>query len=420
VHDPWPAPYADAPVHAHITLPGSKSLTSRALLLAAIADGPSTIRHALLARDTALMMAALEAMGVGVDVHDDIVVVTPKPLGGPAAVDCGLAGTVMRFVPPVAALATGRVEFDGDERARERPMGEMLDALRQLGVAIDAGADSLPFAVAGAGRVEGGAVTLDASASSQFVSALLLAGARYERGVDVRHDGKPVPSLPHIAMTVGMLRERGVEIDDGEPNRWVVSPSEISGIPVDVEPDLSNAAPFLAAATVTGGSVTVVGWPGGTHQPGDRLRSILAMFGASVSLDADGLTVSGTGRVAGVDVDLHDAGELVPVVAAVASLADSPSYLRGISHLRGHETDRLAALSTELGLLGCDARETRDGLEIHPQPLTGAVFHTYADHRLAQAAAVLGLVVEGVRVDDVAATAKTHPDFVGAWAAMLG
>jgi 3-phosphoshikimate 1-carboxyvinyltransferase len=407
-------------VRARVTLPGSKSVTNRALLLAALSAGPSHLHCPLLARDTLLMIDALRALGVTVTVDDNSAVVTPAPLRGPAHVDCGLAGTVMRFVPPVAALATGRIDFDGDPRARERPMGGILSALRDLGVVtIPHDADRLPFSIEGSGRVTGGVVCLDSSESSQFVSALLLAGACYEAGIDVRHDGKPIPSMPHIEMTVAMLRERGVRVDDSEPDRWVVSPGPIAPVDVTVEPDLSNAAPFLAAALVTGGDVTVAGWPRRTTQAGGRLGDIFAMFGADVVLDDRGLTVTGTGLFDGIDLDLHDVGELTPVVAAVAALAGTPSHLRGIAHLRGHETDRIAALAREIGRLGGDVRETDDGLEIRPAVLSGGEFHTYADHRMAHAGAVLGLVIDGVRLDDVTCTSKTHPDFVGAWTALL-
>jgi 3-phosphoshikimate 1-carboxyvinyltransferase len=417
---PWEAPFATDPVSARVVVPGSKSITNRALLLAALGNGPAAITRPLLARDTRLMVCALGALGIAIDETATGLRVVPDDLTGPAYVDCGLAGTVMRFVPPVAALATGRVSFDGDARARERPMDQMLRALAALGVAVENTSGTLPFAIDGVGRVEGGQVTLDASASSQFVSALLLAGARYRRGVDVRHDGKPLPSQPHVEMTVQMLRARGVGVDVEEPNRWVVRPGPIAALDTEVEPDLSNAAPFLAAAAVTGGSVTVAGWPGTTTQPGDRLREIFEVMGADVELAPDGLTVAGRGSLDGVDLDLHDVGELTPVVAALAAVASSPSHLRGVAHLRGHETDRLAALATELGALGCDARETADGLDIAPRPMSGGLFHTYSDHRMAHAAAVLGLVVPGIRVDDVQTTSKTHPDFVGAWLAMLG
>lgn len=418
--EPWRAPRVSSPVDATVVVPGSKSITNRALLLAALADGPSTLGRPLLARDTRLMAAALTSLGTTIAVDADQVRVVPGPMRGPAAVDCGLAGTVMRFVPPVAALADGRVDFDGDPRARERPMAAVLEALRRLGVAISPTATGLPFTIDGSGGVAGGVVTIDASSSSQFVSALLLAAPRYDRGVDIRHEGKPVPSLPHIAMTVAMLRERGVTVDDSEPNRWVVAPGPVAPVDGPIEPDLSNAAPFLAAAVVTGGRVRVPHWPGRTSQAGDQLRTILALMGATVELDDGGLTVHGSGEIAGVDLDLHDVGELTPVVAAVAALATGPSFLRGIAHLRGHETDRLAALSAELTRLGGDATETPDGLEIRPRPLTGGVVRTYHDHRMAHAAAVLGLVVDGVEVENVETTSKTHPDFVGAWTAMLG
>jgi 3-phosphoshikimate 1-carboxyvinyltransferase len=401
-------------------VPGSKSISNRALILAAIANGPSTLTGLLAARDTSLMRAALVSLGVGITETDGQVTVTPGSLKGPASVDCGLAGTVMRFVPPVAALADGVIDFDGDPYARERPMNVILGALRTLGVNIDdQSTGRMPYAVNGTGSVRGGKVTLDASSSSQFVSALLLAGARYDDGVDIRHDGKPVPSQPHIDMSVGMLRDRGVQVDDSEPNRWVVSPGPIHALDTAIEPDLSNAAPFLAAAAITGGTVTVPGWPSATTQPGDQLREIFARFGADVSLDNTGLTVRGTGELHGVDLDLRDVGELSPVIAAVAALADGPSYLRGIAHLRFHETDRLAALEAELNALGGDVSQTADGLEIRPKPLHSGLFGTYHDHRMAHAAAVIGLAVGGLEIDNVGTTAKTMPEFPDVWSALV-
>jgi 3-phosphoshikimate 1-carboxyvinyltransferase len=403
-----------------VTVPGSKSISNRALILAAIANGPSTLTGLLAARDTSLMRAALVSLGVGITETDAQVTVTPGSLKGPASVDCGLAGTVMRFVPPVAALADGVIDFDGDPYARERPMNVILGALRTLGVNIDdQGTGRMPYAVNGTGSVRGGKVTLDASSSSQFISALLLAGARYDDGVDIRHDGKPVPSQPHIDMSVGMLRDRGVQVDDSEPNRWVVSPGPIHALDAAIEPDLSNAAPFLAAAAITGGTVTVPGWPSATTQPGDQLREIFARFGADVSLDSTGLTVRGTGELHGVDLDLRDVGELSPVIAAVAALADGPSYLRGIAHLRFHETDRLAALEAELNALGGDVSQTADGLEIRPKPLHSGLFGTYHDHRMAHAAAVIGLAVGGLEIDNVGTTAKTMPEFPDVWSALV-
>ena len=419
----WAAPRAEGPVTGRITVPGSKSISNRALILAAIADGPSHLTGLLAARDTALMRSALVSLGVGISDSDSgtTVTVTPGSLKGPANVDCGLAGTVMRFVPPVAALADGVVAFDGDPYARERPMGVILGALRTLGVQIDdAGTGRMPYTVSGTGSVRGGKVTLDASGSSQFVSALLLAGARYDEGVDLRHDGKPVPSQPHLDMSVAMLRERGVSVDDGEPNRWVVAPGPIRALDTAIEPDLSNAAPFLAAAVITGGEVTVTGWPSQTTQPGDQLRDIFTRFGAEVARTDDGLTVRGTGRVQGVDLDLSEVGELSPVIAAVAAFADGPSYLRGIAHLRNHETDRLAALETEFNALGGDVTQTADGLEIRPKPLHGGLFGTYHDHRMAHAAAVLGLLVDGLEIENIGTTAKTLPEFPELWSGLAG
>ena len=418
--DPWPAPRARAPVDAVVSLPGSKSLTNRALVLSAIAEAPSVIRRPLRSRDTALMAAALRALGARIDGDRDDWSVTPGPFRADASVDCGLAGTVMRFVPPVAGLSTGAVSFDGDPHMRNRPVGEVLTALRALGVDVDdGGRGSLPFTVQGAGGVEGGPVVIDASASSQFVSGLLLAGARYERGVDVRHDGKPVPSLPHIAMTVAMLREHGIDVDDADANRWAVAPGPVRAVDHLIEPDLSNAAPVLALAAVSGGSVTVRDWPRHTTQAGDALRDILIAMGCDVDFVEHGLQVRGSGAIHGLDVDLRDAGELAPAVAALCALADSPSHLRGIAHIRGHETDRLSALARELGGLGADVTEEPGGLSFRPASLHGGVFRTYADHRMAHAAVIVAAAVDGVLVEDVATTSKTFPDFAEFWVGLL-
>jgi 3-phosphoshikimate 1-carboxyvinyltransferase len=428
----WAAPRAVEPVDATVALPGSKSLTNRYLVLAALAEEPSRLRAPLRSRDTDLMAAAVaalgadvvdvpttQALGATVTAGDDWLV-TPGPLRGPAHIDCGLAGTVMRFLPPVAALADGDVRFDGDPRARERPMGPVVRALRDLGVEVDDGGTGLlPFTVRGTGRVRGGTVRIDASASSQFVSALLLVGARFDEGLVVEHVGPPIPSEPHVVMTVEALRDVGVVVDDADPSVWRVEPGPVGALDVQVEPDLSNAAPFLAAAAVTGGRVFVPGWPQHTTQAGDELRDLLDQMGADVSLEREGLTVRGTGDLYGIEADLHSAGELTPVVAALCALADTPSHLYGIAHLRGHETDRLAALAREINALGGDVTETEDGLRIRPKPLHGGVFATYHDHRLATAGALLGLAVDGVLVENVATTAKTLPDFTGLWARMI-
>jgi len=416
----WVAPRATRPVDATVALPGSKSLTNRHLVLAALAGRPSRIVAPLRARDTELMAAALRALGA--DVADDGAdwTVTPGPVRA-AEIDTGLAGTVMRFLPPIAGLADGSVHFDGDAYARERPMATLLDGLRQAGIEIDDEARGrLPFTVLGRAAVPGGAVHLDASASSQFVSGLLLAAARFDKGVEVRHTGAgPVPSQPHIDMTLVALAEAGVAAEAVAPGVWRVAPGPIAGGVRVVEPDLSNAAPFLAAALVTGGTVRIPGWPRATTQPGDALRDLLAAMGATVRFDEDGLQVRGGDTISGLDADLRDVTELVTVLAVLAALADGPSRLRGIGHMRGHETDRLAALATELTQLGCDVTEEADALTIGPRRLTGGRWRSYADHRMATAGAVLGLAVAGVEVDDIDATTKTLPDFPGMWAGML-
>jgi 3-phosphoshikimate 1-carboxyvinyltransferase len=419
----WAAPAAAGPVDAIVTLPGSKSLTNRYLVLAALADDASRLRLPLRSRDTLLMTQALRDLGIDiVDAADDARdwIVTPGPLRGPAQIGCGLAGTVMRFVPPVAALADGPVTFDGDAQARIRPMRPVLDALRAVGASVDDGArGSLPFVVGGQGHVPGGSVTIDASASSQFVSGLLLAGSRYDDGLTVTHIGTPLPSEPHVAMTVETIRDAGGIVDDSESDTWRVEPGPLSGLDVVVEPDLSNAAPFLAAALVTGGSVRIPGWPHHTSQAGDALRDILDIMGADVRLERGGLTVSGTGTINGLDIDLHDASELTPVVAALAAFADGPSIIRGVAHIRGHETDRITALSQELQRAGVGVHERADGLRITPGRLTPSPWRTYADHRMVMAGAVIALSAAGTRIEDPGTVAKTLPTFIALWDAML-
>ena len=420
----WAAPTATGPVQAVLTLPGSKSLTNRYLILAALAQDPSRLRAPLRSRDTLLMAAALRVLGCEIiEAPDDPRdwLLAPGALRGGGTIDVGLAGNVMRFVPPVAALADGPVAFTGDEHAAQRPMAPVLGALRALGVDIeDQGRGGLPFTVVGRGSVRGGEVTLDASASSQFVSGLLLSAPRFEAGLTIRHEGAALPSLPHIEMTVETLRDAGALVDDSAAHVWRVEPSEINALDVAVEPDLSNAAQFLAAALVTGGRVRITGWPQFTTQGGDALRDILDQMGADIHLDRDGLTASGTGAIHGIDLDLHDSSELTPVVAALCTLADGPSIIRGVAHIRGHETDRLAALARELGRVGADVEETADGLRIRPRPLHGARFHTYADHRMVMAGALLALKVRGIEVENVATVAKTVPTFVALWDDMLG
>ena len=423
---PWDAPRARHPVSGRVDVPGSKSETNRALVLAAVADGPSTVSGALDARDSRLMRAALIALGADIGPLDaGRTHVTPPAPIAPAAepVDVGLAGNVMRFVPPLAALAAGRTRFVGDPEASRRPVAPLLDGLRQLGAIVEG--DRIPFAVTG-GTLRGRRVSIDASESSQFVSGLLLAAPRFPEGLDLHHaaaGGAGVPSRPHIDMTVTMLTERGVSISCPDENSWSVAPGPVAARDQRIEPDLTNAAVFLAVAAVTGGEVVVPGWPVRTTQGGDRIRDLLTRMGAEVRLEGDDLHVRGRGGLIGVDADLHESSELTPVAAALGALAEGTTTIRGVAHIRGHETDRLAALAKELTKVGARVDELDDGLRIvgrGPEALHGARLATYADHRLAHAAALVGAAVAGVSLDDVACTSKTLPDFPAMWSALLG
>ncbi|MEM6109019.1 3-phosphoshikimate 1-carboxyvinyltransferase [Mycobacterium sp. 050272] len=422
--DPWTAPIAPTPVHATVTVPGSKSQTNRALVLAGLSSAQgqsaSTLGGALRSRDTDLMIGALTALGLRVDGDSSELTVSGRLDPGPGArVDCGLAGTVLRFVPPLAALANVPVEFDGDEQARVRPIAPLLGALRELGVPIEG--TGLPFRVLGSGSVAGGIVAIDASASSQFVSGLLLCGASFSNGLTVQHTGASLPSAPHIAMTTVMLRQAGVDVDDSVPNRWHVRPGTVAARHWEVEPDLTNAVAFLSAAVVTGGNVRIIGWPATSVQPANDILDVLSKLNAVVTQTDSSLEVQGPEGYDGFDVDLRDVGELTPSVAALAALATpgSVSRLSGVAHLRGHETDRLAALSAEINRLGGDCQETADGLVITSTPMHSGIWRAYADHRMAMAGAIVGLRVPGVRIDDIGATTKTLPEFAQLWMRML-
>lgn len=430
----WSAPERAQPLQHSLSLPGSKSLTNRELVLAALAEGPSTIRRPLHSRDTALMVEALRSLGTTItEVRGDgafgpDLAVTPIPEGFEvsASVDCGLAGTVMRFVPPLAALVRGTLRFDGDIGARRRPMATTLHALTQLGLEVDdEGRDTLPFTITSNGPSTHSAVSIDASGSSQFVSGLLLMGAKLPQGLTVTHTGSHLPSLPHIEMTLSCLRARGVEVDSSTPGVWRVAAGPIGAVDVEIEPDLSNAAPFLAAPLITGGKVSIEGWPSQTTQVGADVPRILEHFGATFTLSGSTLTVEGGmgwrhgSTIPGVDLDLSHAGELAPTVISLAALASGPSVFRGIGHLRGHETDRLAALVENIRSLGGLAEETPDGIAVTPAPLDGGLWKAFADHRMATSGALLGLGVRGVVVDDISSTGKTLPEFPELWAALV-
>jgi 3-phosphoshikimate 1-carboxyvinyltransferase len=424
----WAAPRAIGPVVARVRMPGSKSATNRALLLAALSPGVSTLQGPLRARDTQLMAQALR--GLGAEVQDSAAGWQVTGRAEPAevsrlTVDCGNAGTVARFLPPAAAvLARGAVTVDGDPRMRERPLGPLLDALRRLGARLPDAAQGMPFTMQANGRLRGGELEVDASASSQLISGLLLAAPRFDDGIVARAKDGKVPSAPHLVMTVAMLREAGADVDDSVAGRWQVRPGGLRPRTYEIEPDLSSASAFLAAAAVTGGRVRLAGWPGQTTQPGGMLPTLLTAFGCTTAVTSDGdLEVTGPARLTGVDLDLRDYGEVVPTLTAMALFAYSPSRLRGIAHLRGQETDRLAALAQEFGRLGAQIDVTADGLVITPAPLStgraAVVLDPQADHRLAMAYAVAGLRVDGIHIADIATTGKTVPDFPDRWAKLL-
>jgi 3-phosphoshikimate 1-carboxyvinyltransferase len=418
----WPAPFRGAKaVDATVTIPGSKSVTNRALILAAQAETPSILHKPLISRDSELMSAGLQSLGVKIVGDESSWTVTPSALKGPAKIDVGNAGTVMRFLPPLSALATGEISFDGDPRSYERPIGPVISALEELGIEIEhEGRYSLPLVIKAKGSIPGGELTIDASKSSQFLSALLLVGPSMQSGITVRHQGGALPSIPHIEMTVQMLRDFGAIVSvDKKAQSWRVEPGGLTGLDLTIEPDLSNASPFLSIAMVCGGKITIADWPRTTTQPGDQLREIFTTMGASVEFSNGGLTLTGGDSIHGIDIDLHDVGELTPSIAALAALADSPSHLRGIGHLRLHETDRLAALTREINSLGGNVVEDETSLHITPAPLHGGTFHTYEDHRLATAGAVIGLVTPGVLIENVATTSKTLPDFPGLWNSLV-
>jgi 3-phosphoshikimate 1-carboxyvinyltransferase len=410
---PWLAPSTQIPLAATISLPGSKSLNNRELILSALASAPTKLLDHLESRDSSLMIDALRKLGVGIDQSNQALVITPGKLSGPATIDCGLAGTVMRFVPALASLATGQIDFDGDLAARKRPMKTTIDSLRALGVIVNG--EGLPFSILGSGEVAGGEIEIDASASSQFVSGLLLVGAKFKNGLSISHVGKHLPSMPHIDMTIDCLQKRGVDAKKIGPASWRVEPGQISGGEIRIEPDLSNAGPFLAAAMVVGGKVTIKNWPRTTTQVGNDFDGILQRMGAKIERIENDLVISGTGEITGIDIDLSTGGELTPVIAALAALANSPTTIRGVAHLRGHETDRLSALVNEINSIGGDATETPDGMNINPSKLRGGLWRSYEDHRMATAGAIIGLRIPGIEIEDITVTSKTIPQFVALW-----
>ena len=419
--DIWFAPVASVPIEAACAIPGSKSESNRALVLAALGNGPSKLTGVLKARDTELMISGLRKLGVEITLEGDSALVDPPREFEAADIDCGLAGTVARFLPPLAALAAGESSFYGDPKMSERPISPLLDGLKQLGAVCSA--DSVPFSISSPTGLSGREVTIDSSGSSQFVSGLLLSAARFPNGIVLRHEGNSVPSLPHIEMTMSMLRQRGIGVSYADLT-WTVEPGEISALDQRIEPDLSNAAAFLIAGVITGGKVTVPGWPAETTQPGDLIRNVFEKLGATSELGPDGLSAWTEGGLVGCDLDMHAASELTPAVAALAVFANGVTRITGVGHIRGHETNRIEAIVKELRALGVTAEELADGLAIEGISASGKLsptrpFDTYADHRMVHLGALLALKCEELKVSDPQAAAKTMPDFVQRWEAMV-
>jgi len=409
--DLWPTPFAQVPVHGCVSVPGSKSEGNRALLLAALSDGPSTVQGLSDSRDTTLMADALRAFGATIDGPH---VSPPEHFRGGADIDCGLAGTVMRFVPPLAMLADGPTGFHGDARASQRPVGPLVATLREIGAEITA--DSVPFTLTPPKAWADHPVVIDASESSQFVSGLLLAGARFPNGLDLRHQGAALPSRPHIDMTIAMLAAHGAAVAEPEPDHWVVAPGTLRAVDAVVEPDLTNAAAFLLAGVLSNGRSAVTHWPVTTTQPGALILGIIEAFGGWTRRDGDTMTAGSDGPLTGCDVDLSAASELTPVVAALAAVAQGTSRLTGVGHIRGHETDRLAAIHDLLAAVGVASMVEDDGLAIQGGgPRHGGTVDSFDDHRMVHLGALLGLVTPGVQVTRPQAVAKTMPDFIECW-----
>lgn len=420
----WIAPQPTAELRGTVALPGSKSASARALVLAALANRPGVLRGVLDSRDTHLMRTGLTQLGAQfTDLSDGTLRVDPiDQVRGGSTIDVGLAGTVLRFLPPIAALAPVATTFVGDPAVSSRPVGPLLDALCVLGARVSRPFE-VPFSISGGQVLSGNSVNLDSSASSQFLTALLLVGARLDRGLRIRLSSPTVPSMPHVKMTAAMLGQRGVAVTRPDDHSWIVEPGPIAGTDQTIEPDLTNAATFLAAAVICGGRLSTA-WPEDSLQASDQLAAVLSAFGATLSYDGSGaertLTVEGPSTPLGAELDLSAISEITPVAAAIAAVSTGESHLYGVGHIRGHETDRLSALTTELSRLGVAVTEEVDGLRIQPQPRYPVVWHSYADHRMAHAGALIGLVTPGLQVDDIACTTKTMPDFPQRWAQLIG
>ena len=425
----WCAPRLRSPIHAKVSIPGSKSQTARALYLAAIGRQPCVIEGVLRSRDTDLFAQALRTLGAQIHMMGDsraqITPISSDSFSSERVIDCGLAGTVMRFLPPLAALSSTPTRFNGDEQAYARPLAPLLDVLESLGAALTYHGEKghLPFTISGPLKPPSSPITVDASASSQFFSAMLLV-APLIGGAIIRSDA-PLISLPHIEMTLNMMHEAGLSWTQLGDREWRVDAGAPTASEIAIEPDLSNAGPFLCAGILSAGSVTIPNWPLASTQPGAQWPSLFNEMGIETSLETNemgssGLTVrgGGPGSFPGIERDMSTMGEMVPTLAALLLFASTPSTLTGIAHLRGHETDRLDAIAQSVTALGGLIEQIPDGLRITPASLHCAPLRSFADHRMATFAAIVGLVVDGVSLDDISCTSKTLPEFESMWARM--
>ena len=422
----------EGPIDATVTVPGSKSLTNRALVCAALASGTSTVDGALVADDSLAMRAALETLGATID-HDEATGrVTVEGTGGrlrpgPATLDMRLSGTASRFLLPVAALGRGRYTVDGRPPLRARPMGPVLDGVRALGATVEEAGEPgrLPVTVVAPGHLPGGEVAVAGDTSSQFVSGLLLAAPCTAAGVRVAVTGDLV-SRPFVELTLAVMAAFGVEVHEraGAGRRAPVFEVPAGGYRAAayrVEPDASAASYLLAAAAVVGGRVTIERLGGATRQGDARFADLLGTMGARVDRTASSTTVTGDGRLRSPGtVDMGDMPDMAQTLAVVAVFADGPTRVTGVELIRWHETDRIAAVVTELRRAGIDAREERDGFVVHPGTPRPARIETYDDHRMAMSFALLGLRSPGIEIADPGCVAKTFPGFWRALDALRG
>jgi 3-phosphoshikimate 1-carboxyvinyltransferase len=414
------------PVDAVVSLPGSKSYTNRALLVAALADGDSEIRRALFSDDTTYMIEALRALGIPVEALPEREMIRIRGGGGVVPVQTadlfvGNAGTAARFLTAYVALGHGRYRIDGVPRMRERPIGPLLNALRQLGVdATSERGNGCPPIVVQSGGLAGGAAEISGDVSSQFISALMMVGPCTEKGLDLTIRGDLV-SKPYVDLTLSVMSAFGVTARNEDYHRiHVRGRQKYRARAYQVEPDASAASYFLAAAAVTGGRVRIDGLGRSSAQGDLRLVQILERMGCHVDWGDDYVELRGPSQLRGVDADMADVSDVAQTLAAIAPFASDTVRVRGIAHIRRKETDRITAVTNELRRLGANVVEHEDGWEILPSILKPAVVETYDDHRMAMSFAVTGLRVAGLHIANPRCVAKTFPDFFERFALFSG